>query len=47
MLRQWSSGDQTVVERLTPLVYDELRRLAESYMRNERPGLGFCTMPTR
>src|SRR5262245_3184393 len=38
MLRQWSSGDQTVVERLTPLVYDELRRLAESYMRHERPG---------
>jgi RNA polymerase sigma factor (TIGR02999 family) len=37
MLRQWSRGDSTVVERLTPLVYDELRRLAESYMRRERP----------
>jgi RNA polymerase sigma factor (TIGR02999 family) len=44
MLRQWSSGDQTVVERLTPLVYDELRRLAESYMRNER--LGHTLQPT-
>ena len=38
MLRRWSSGDQTVVERLTPMVYDELRRLAETYMHRERPG---------
>ena len=38
MLRQWSSGDQTVVDQLTPLVYDELHRLAEAYMRRERPG---------
>ena len=38
ILRQWCSGDTTVVERLTPLVYDELRRLAEAYMRRERPG---------
>ena len=37
MLRQWSSGDQTVVERLTPLVYDELRRLAAAYTHRERP----------
>jgi RNA polymerase sigma factor (TIGR02999 family) len=38
MLQQWSSGDQTVVEQLTPLVYDELRRLAGAYMHRERPG---------
>jgi RNA polymerase sigma factor (TIGR02999 family) len=37
LLRQWCSGDTTVAERLTPLVYDELRRLAEAYMRRERP----------
>ena len=36
LLLQWSNGDQSVAERLTPLVYDELRRLASSYMRDER-----------
>jgi RNA polymerase sigma factor (TIGR02999 family) len=33
----WSRGDQTALEKLTPYVYDELRRLADSYLRNERP----------
>jgi RNA polymerase sigma-70 factor (ECF subfamily) len=37
MLRQWSGGDQSAADRLTPLVYEELRRLAASYMRGERP----------
>src|SRR6188474_3200414 len=37
MLRQWSGGDQSAAERLAPLVYEELRRLASSYMRGERP----------
>jgi ECF sigma factor len=37
MLRQWSSGDLTVVDQLTPLVYDELHRLAGAYMQRERP----------
>lgn len=32
------SGDSSVAERLIPLIYDELRVLAEQYMKRERPG---------
>jgi RNA polymerase sigma factor (TIGR02999 family) len=35
-LALWSRGDQTALEKLTPYVYDELRRLADAYLRNER-----------
>ena len=38
ILRAWSDGDQRALDRLTPIVYDELRRLARRYMRQERPG---------
>jgi RNA polymerase sigma factor (TIGR02999 family) len=38
MLRAWSDGDQSALERLTPIVYDELHRLARRYMKGERPG---------
>jgi RNA polymerase sigma factor (TIGR02999 family) len=38
LLRAWGSGDQTALERLTPLVYDELRRLARHHIRQERAG---------
>src|SRR6266567_7822197 len=38
LLRDWSDGDQRALERLTPVVYDELHRLARRYMRRERPG---------
>ena len=38
LLRAWSGGDQTALERLTPIVYGELRRVAGRYMRRERPG---------
>src|SRR5579862_6533453 len=38
MLRAWSEGDQGVLEKLTPIVYDELRSLARRYMQRERPG---------
>src|ERR1700729_1450318 len=38
LLRAWSAGDQCALDRLTPIVYDELRRLARRYMRRERPG---------
>ena len=34
----WSDGDPSALEKLTPLVYRELHRLAQSYMRGERPG---------
>jgi RNA polymerase sigma factor (TIGR02999 family) len=37
LLLDWSRGDPKALEALTPLVYDELRRLAASYMRRERP----------
>src|SRR5271154_542351 len=38
LLRAWSGGDTGALERLTPIVYDELRRLARRYMKRERPG---------
>jgi RNA polymerase sigma-70 factor (ECF subfamily) len=38
LLRSWSHGDTTALERLTPIVYEELHRLARRYMRGERPG---------
>src|ERR1700704_6365551 len=38
LLRAWSGGDQGALATLTPIVYDELRRLARRYMKRERPG---------
>ena len=38
MLVDWGNGDQAALEKLTPLVYDELHRLARRYMGRERPG---------
>jgi RNA polymerase sigma factor (TIGR02999 family) len=38
LLADWSNGDQQALEKLTPLVYDELRRLAARYLRQERVG---------
>jgi RNA polymerase sigma-70 factor (ECF subfamily) len=38
LLRAWSGGDQSALDKLTPIVYDGLRRLARRYMRRERPG---------
>jgi len=38
LLKAWGRGDSAALDRLTPLVYDRLRRMARSYMRNERPG---------
>lgn len=37
LLQAWSDGDQSAVDKLIPLIYDELRRLAEHYLRRERP----------
>src|ERR1700678_1829927 len=36
LLTEWRTGHPQALERLTPLVYDELRRLARGYMRAER-----------
>src|ERR1700730_8535097 len=38
LLRAWSGGNGSALETLTPIVYDELHRLARHYMRGERPG---------
>jgi len=38
MLKKWRSGDRQALDTLTPLVYDELHRLAHRYLRGERPG---------
>src|SRR5436305_15224872 len=38
LLQQWQDGDQEALERLLPLVYDELRRQAARYLRRERVG---------
>jgi RNA polymerase sigma-70 factor (ECF subfamily) len=38
LLTRASGGDDKAISKLMPLVYDELRRLAASYLRRERPG---------
>ena len=38
LLRAWSDGDQSALDRLTPIVNEELHRLAQHYMKHERPG---------
>ena len=38
LLVAWRGGDQQALEKLMPLVYDELRRIASRYMKREHPG---------
>jgi RNA polymerase sigma factor (TIGR02999 family) len=38
LLKEWANGSQSALDALTPLVYEELRRLAASYLRSELPG---------
>jgi RNA polymerase sigma factor (TIGR02999 family) len=38
LLVEWTNGSPTALEQLTPLVYEELRRLAARHFRRERPG---------
>src|SRR5271154_1927928 len=38
LLRAWSDGDSGALDKLTPIVYHELHRLARRYMRRERAG---------
>jgi len=38
LLIAWSSGDKAALDRLMPLIHQELRRLAHRYMSRERPG---------
>jgi RNA polymerase sigma-70 factor, ECF subfamily len=38
LLQAWSQGDREALKKLTPIVYEELHRLARHYMRGERSG---------
>ena len=37
LLRKWSEGDRAALDQLMPVVYQELRKLANSYLRDESP----------
>jgi RNA polymerase sigma factor (TIGR02999 family) len=37
LLAEWSNGDDSALTELTPLVYEELRRLAHHFMEGQRP----------
>ena len=38
LLHQFAAGDKSAIDRLVPLLYPELKKLARSYMRNENQG---------
>ena len=38
LLSDWSNGDRHALDELLPLVYDELRHLANAYLKRERDG---------
>jgi hypothetical protein len=38
LLKAWSGGDRGAMDRLAPLISNELRRMARHYMRGERDG---------
>src|SRR3954468_14002208 len=38
LLLSWGQGDAAALDRLVPLVYDELRRVARGHLRREAPG---------
>lgn len=38
LLKAWRQGEAGALDRLTPLVYEQLRRMARNYVRKERPG---------
>jgi RNA polymerase sigma-70 factor, ECF subfamily len=42
LLGRWSAGDAGAVNELTPLVYDQLRRIAARHLSGERPDLTLC-----
>lgn len=41
LLRAWSEGDRAALNRVAPLVYHEVFRIAAAYMQRERPGHAF------
>ena len=38
LLKAWKEGDNSALDRVTPIIYDELRRVAIAYLRSEAPG---------
>lgn len=38
LLRKWSEGDRAALDQLMPVVHQELRKLANAYLRGEKPG---------
>jgi RNA polymerase sigma factor (TIGR02999 family) len=38
LLRKWNEGDRAALDQLMPIVYQELRKLAGNYLRDEKPG---------
>ncbi len=38
LLRHWRDGDPEALDQLTPLIYDDLRKIARRHLRNERAG---------
>ena len=38
LLRAWTTGDEQALDKLTPLVYEQLRHVARHFMAGERPG---------
>jgi RNA polymerase sigma-70 factor, ECF subfamily len=38
LLKAWTTGDERALEKLTPLVYEQLRRVAQHHMAGQRPG---------
>jgi RNA polymerase sigma factor (TIGR02999 family) len=38
LLRDWRSGDRSALDKLMPLIYDDLRRIAARHLQSERPG---------
>ena len=43
MLKEWSDGNQNIFDKLMPLVYEELRRMARRHMRRQPSGHTFQT----
>ncbi len=43
LLQEWSDGDEAAFERLIPLVYDDLSRIAHNQLHGERAGHTLCT----
>lgn len=44
LLIDWGDGDRSALDRLMPLVYDQLRHMAARYMSQENPGT-LCKAP--